>query len=494
LSTVLIPALLSFAATFLAERLRGGWVSGIGLAVRVAVHGLLFAAFMALTLRPWFSALLVCVPVLTLVITSEIKLRILCEPLTVTDFRLIPQAIRHPHLYYVDFLSKRPMQVAVPFVAFVCAIVILAFIGLEPPQHWGLGATGARAIWAGTALIIAALLFSSPAERWLAATAAPWRFGLDERRHGLVAALLMTAFARRRHRGASPAARAVADALPKIPAAVAGPALVVVLQLESFVDPVRQGISNEPLPALDALRREAVHHGRLILPYEGAYTMRTEFSMLTGLGPAELGSDATDPFLRAERYGARALPALMREAGYRTTYIHPYDPLFFGRDRVMPALGFEHALFEEAFTDAPRTGPHVCDAAVGATVLDEARRADRAFVFAVTIEAHGPWKPGRLPGHDLPSAQYLQHLRNADRMLGALREALLDWPGGAVLCAYGDHAPARSLALEIRDRRATDYVIWDSRRRDMTGAPAVDRAPEEVMRLLVSHISADTRI
>ena len=69
---------------------------------------------------------------------------------------------------------------------------------------------------------------------------------------------------------------------------------------------------------------------------------------------------------------------------------------------------------------------------------------------------------------------YLRHLRNADRMLKALRTHLDDSARPGCLCWYGDHVPIMPqvyAALGAPDGR-THYCLWrsDQRRRDADAA------------------------
>ena len=75
------------------------------------------------------------------------------------------------------------------------------------------------------------------------------------------------------------------------------PEVLVVIQLESFLDPERLG--GPPLPLMDLVRSRAAQYGRLRVPAHGAYTMRSEHAVLTGRTAAELGFGVFDPYLAA---------------------------------------------------------------------------------------------------------------------------------------------------------------------------------------------------
>ncbi|MET0314818.1 MAG: LTA synthase family protein, partial [Hansschlegelia sp.] len=311
----------------------------------------------------------------------------------------------------------------------------------------------------------------------------------DVVRFGLGAAMLLHWLAWRGLKRPSDAARAVMATTPSISSA-GGPAVVVAIQCESFVDLAARGLPGPALPSWTALRTNALAWGKARVPAaEGAYTMRSEFGFLTGLPEEALGLDGFDPYLTAEPYAVASIARRCVGNGRRTVFIHPYDRRFFERERVMAALGFERAIYGEAFDGAPRLGPYVSDAALADAIVAEIEAAEEpVFIFAVSIENHGPWGPGRIAGVDDPAAQYALHLESADRMVGRVAEALRRKAGGGVLCAYGDHAPARTLHPDLPDRDCADYLLWESRVAETEPPAARDLSIDALGRLLRSRI------
>jgi phosphoglycerol transferase MdoB-like AlkP superfamily enzyme len=230
------------------------------------------------------------------------------------------------------------------------------------------------------------------------------------------------------------------------------------------------------LSRFDTLRREALVHGLLDVPAWGANTMRTEFAVLTGIGDEALGIHRFNPYRRFARGGFQALPHRLRALGYETVCVHPHPKGFFGRDRVFPTLGFDRFIDIADFLDAPHDGPYVADTAVTRKIADVLDRAARpTFVFAITMENHGPLHLERVTQSDLERLYldppptgwddltvYLRHLSNADRMFGDLADLLAARPQGGVLCLFGDHVPSMPRVYEDRgygDAR-TDYLVW----------------------------------
>ena len=397
---------------------------------------------LAATARPLLSGALAGAALAGLALADATKRRVLREPLLFLDAALLREVLRHPHLYIPFAGTGRVMAAA--GAAGAAAALLLA---LEPA---GLG-PGGRIAAAGAA---AALLWwwQSPSALSLARDPAA-----DSTRLGPAATLGLHAAAARAER---PARRAALppEAAP-LPLPDPAPHLVL-LQLESFWDARgRSPRADAPrLPGWDRLAAEALARGRLSVPGFGANTMRAEFAALTGVPDAALGLDAFNPYAAFARAPVASVAHRLAASGYATRAIHPHDRRFFGRDRVLPALGFAAFEGDDAFRDAPRTGRYVSDAALGAAIADRLARADRPLcLFAISIAAHGPWD-----GPD-PFAAWAARMAETDAMLARLAEAARALPRPVVLLAWGDHVPSLPETARLPDWR-TDWLAWHSAR------------------------------
>jgi phosphoglycerol transferase MdoB-like AlkP superfamily enzyme len=461
----MIPALalpLAVAACFLID---ASWLEGREdgarrdrspgvVAARAALYAALFLFWFQFSWRPWLAGLSTVLTVVVLVVVSRLKRGIIGEPVVFTDFALIRQVIRHPQLYYVT--SFRVLGgLAVAVAATVAWYVLERPVTPADPRL-------ALALVAALPFVLYGLLRAAalpPVRERLARAAPAPDLGPDVARWGHVLTLAVYAL-RWQAEGAdqAPAAAGVpgdADAPGAEP-----PGFVVVVQLESFLDPTRLG--GPPLPGLERLRACARLHGRLAVPSHGAYTMRTEFAVLTGRDEAAQGFGRYDPYLSTRRDLPDALPRLAREKGFATVFLHPFKANFFGRDAVIPRLGFERLVMEDGFMGAERRGPYVSDPATAARVLDEVRAAReagrRVLAYAVTMENHGPWGPGRLPGIDEPLAQYLAHVAGTGRAIEILLDGLAAL-GPGILCLYGDHPPSLPTCRPGFEGTRTDYAV-----------------------------------
>lgn len=445
----------------------GAWLLHLGL-------WLPYQSLFSLVLgRPWLSLALSLVGLMTLVVVSNAKYRSLREPFTVHDFEYFTDAMRHPRLYL-------PFLRASPAVVVACLGVLAALWAcfvLEPNLY--------RQHHASDVLLAAVLplLLSG----WLLFLARGSDLPLSHSADADLARLgLLPCLWRYAEELRLPIdVRSPFSGTPPIPGEPATLPHLVVVQSESFFDPrgLFAGIKPEVLQEFDAIRQEALSHGRLDVPAWGANTIRTEFSFLFGLSAEAQGVHRFQPYRTLARSGLLQLVSVLREAGYRTVCIHPYPASFYGRDQLFPQLGFDEFLDIRAFDSGDRAGPYIGDAAVASkiTALLEAEHEQPLFVFAITMENHGPLHLERATSEDIahlyaqhppPGCEdltvYLRHLRNADAMIGRLRETLRANPRPGYLCWYGDHVPimTKVYARLGEPKPCTNYFLWRSFGRD----------------------------
>jgi len=271
------------------------------------------------------------------------------------------------------------------------------------------------------------------------------------------------------------------------------PADIIALQGESYFDLDRffgtlpSAISKRWQP-LGALEDAGVVTGQIEVPCWGAYTMQTEFSFLSRIKNHALGIDRINPYMRFAQKRVSTFAHALRDAGYRTVCVHPARREFFRRSDVMANLGFDEFIGLEAFPNAPSFGNYISDAALAekieALIAEHRAASDKPlFVFAITIESHGPWIPGRLSAHlpagitetdlaktnitgNLEFALYQQHMEN---LLAFYRRLSIDHKRGTqsrIVALYGDHMPAFGDLFDAHNfaGRDVDFLLWNSER------------------------------
>ncbi len=286
------------------------------------------------------------------------------------------------------------------------------------------------------------------------------------------------------------AVRPVRNAAGKVKSATGS---VLLVQAESAVNLVELvqslGESREledafsPYLALTSdMASKATLRGRLGIDYTGAYTMRSEFAVLTGLDRYALGIYAYDPYQAVRSYKVRSLAYAYRAQGYRTLCIHPNAATFFNREKVMQNLGFDSFISLEKLPALKRHGPHVADLAL----LDYAREliesaGEKLFLFVITMEAHGPWLKGRFKDAPAlsPLGAYARHVVSLYAGLKSVASA------GITTLSYGDHLPPlpetrslRNLPLpEILGFNLPAECVSQIRARNAAGAAGADEVP-----------------
>ncbi|MGV1873706.1 LTA synthase family protein [Agrobacterium rosae] len=239
--------------------------------------------------------------------------------------------------------------------------------------------------------------------------------------------------------------------------------LLIVWQSESFMDLRNFGDEDLQLPTIDLMKERAAQWGRMTTVFEGGYTLRTEFAVLSGLQPDDVHADASYPYLRASHYADVVWPNKLRKAGWLTHFIHPYDRTFFLRHKAMPILGFSEMTMLDDFDHVlERDGTYVSDMRLTQKVLHIADNVDKrqsALLFVASMANHGPWEPGRCEGLTDPVDIYKELLRKADEALAYLIDELDKYDRPVWLAFYGDHAPLLKRYADPFPDPRTDYFI-----------------------------------
>lgn len=426
----------------------------------------------AISGRPLFSGIVTLAIGAAYAHADASKRRVLAEPIVYTDFFQAPDIFRHPELA-LPFPNKGRILLGAIVGLTVLAGLYQIETPIAVPALHTLSALG-LVLMCNWAIMLGPL--NKHAGKWLRTLQLSDNPANDAARLGPFAALIgygILARAERPYRRDHlPWRLAQLEASPADPTKLPN---VLLVQCESFFDARRlhPTLQQFPLKTLDECREAAFQWGRLAVPTWGANTVRTEFAVMTGLCDDDLGMDRFNPYHRFARRPVSSLAWKLRTRGYRTVCIHPYDRRFYGRDEVLPNLGFDEFIGEEAFANAARVNGYIADeevARVAQRALAESEKP--VFLFVITMENHGPWTArnsgGRnwlspisgIPNNELAGLnQYLNSLTNTDRMLAELFEICAEHD---VFGFYGDHLPsfpAAFKALDLADTRS-EYAVW----------------------------------
>ena len=347
----------------------------------------------------------------------------------------LPHVFTHPQLYLPFAGSGLVIGGALATIA-----LGIALLWVEPP------------LWPPDALLIVLLVAAVCAAGWvisrepalgLAAGALRRLDPSDEpfadaARLGPFAILLVYGIIARAERRARRARHAPPPAPALVSAAAAVP--LVMVQCESFFDARRVSpcVPQDLLPGFDDCLRHGATFGRLEVAGWGANTMRAEFAVLTGIPERDLGYDRFNPYHAFARAPVASLAWRLRNEGYRTVCLHPFDRGFFRRDLTLKALGFEDFLGRESLGGSRRP-PYRSDPDLAHQVLRVLEEVGpRTFIFVITMGNHGPWFEAgpqidpdlrqRFDTAGLPQGgqflRYLDGLARSDEMLRILSEGL----------------------------------------------------------------------
>ncbi len=442
--------------------------SAKGAVVLLVTGACLWGGVVAITGAWMPSAILVVILAGALALVSNIKRQVLGEPLVFSDLALVGAVFQHPQ-FYVSAI--RPWQLALLSAGLAALAAVLLFFSTA--DH------AARFAGLLLAAALACLVKLTNWSSWWRLSAKAPDLDRDVRDHGLIATLI--AYWQLWLRQPGPG---ICD-LPTVCAAE--DQLLVIVQCESFADPAALfGDDALALPGLDRARRLAWQQGQLQVSGFGAYTMRTEFGALFGISEERLGFHRYDPFLTGSSAASWALPNRLGD-GWKRVFIHPHDMRFYGRDRLMPAAGFDALIGEEAFPPpTPDDGPYVTDAAVCDKLLEiGAASQGRCLLYAVTIENHGPWSANGA-GSEGNKAEYLRFLQRSDAMLSRLIEELPQLGRPVTLCFFGDHRPSIPQLSTPGGERHTPFVIVKF---DREGQPVF--SPEQLSELTPAQLHAE---
>ena len=404
-----------------------------------------YGATLALTGGFWVACVLTDALFLALVIASNIKFQVLGEPLVFSDLAVAASFLRYPR-FYLAAIPPVLKIILLPTAILIFGCVI-AFSSTAPTAHF-----------AGLAILLTALLGLNAGWKfyWRSSVMLRPNLETDIVRSGLLPVLLIYTLRWRATPSPSPA-----QPLPaREPDTDRAPFLIIV-QCESFANP-EDLVPNHPLAPLsnfERLKKNSDHYGALSVSGFGAYTMRTEYAVLCGRSEEELGFRAFDPFLTAQSEHTFGLPNRLAALYEKRLFVHPHDLRFYGRDRLMPALGFTTLVGPDDFADVETAGPYIGDKAIGDYLHDHIMAAkEPELIYVVTMENHGPWDAGRLDAPDALTA-WERHAQNSDALLGSLDSTLRDCGHPAHLIFFGDHRPSIPRYSTPSKIRSTPFIF-----------------------------------
>ena len=244
------------------------------------------------------------------------------------------------------------------------------------------------------------------------------------------------------------------------------PVNVVMVMNEAFSDITDSSAfaftaENDPLTNLHALQSDPhAISGHVVVPGFAGGTANTEFDVLTGMQTNALSATTTS----AMRVINRNLDSLFRvfdADGYHTSFFHPGNDWFYNRENVYRWFGAEKTVFIDQMEDPEYKGTWVADEYLISLIQNEFEETVSSgkslFHFTTTIQNHMSYTASKYgEGYDFPPVDlnisvsedvetmlrvYTEGVRDADAMLGSLRDYFAQRQEPVVLVFFGDHLP-----------------------------------------------------
>ncbi|MFC5700355.1 LTA synthase family protein [Cohnella faecalis] len=226
---------------------------------------------------------------------------------------------------------------------------------------------------------------------------------------------------------------------------------VIVIQMEAFQNfPINLSIGGQEVtPVLNGLMKESFYFPHVFQQIGQGNTSDAEFMSNTSIYP-------TGKVAMSTGYGDRELPSLPRlleSRGYEADTFHVNEVTFWDRNKLYPALHFDHYFDKPYYTNDNFNGFGASDEElyrVGVEKLTEVAKTGKPFYAQfVTVSSHFPFDvpkdrqrielPDSLKGTQL--GKYIAAVNYTDYAIGTLIDRLKAnglWDN-TVLVAYGDH-------------------------------------------------------
>lgn len=243
---------------------------------------------------------------------------------------------------------------------------------------------------------------------------------------------------------------------------------VIVIMNESFSDLSVLGdfeTDGDSMPFIRSLSENTVK-GQAYVSVKGGNTPNSEWEFLTGDSMAFLpaGSIPYQQYIRGET------PTFMTELknmGYKTYGIHPYNASGWKRNTVYPLLGIDNMIFNSEFVRMERIRQYTSDKAVYEKVIrlynESLSGDDPVGIFCVTMQNHGGYTNGYdfdnftpdIHASDVKSpvsvSTYLSLVKKSDEAFEYLVDYFKTVKDPTVILMFGDHEPNSTVTKPLLD-------------------------------------------
>ncbi len=219
--------------------------------------------------------------------------------------------------------------------------------------------------------------------------------------------------------------------------------------------------------------------GNLEVSVCGGNTANTEFEFLTGhtMDYFPVGSIPYQQYITGE---IPSLASQLKEMGYETYGMHPYNASGWQRDTVYPWMGFEQTYFLHDFENRYYIRNYVSDKTAYDKIIQLYEEKDAGtpmFTFEVTMQNHSSYSDKHdnfIPDihveevEDFALDQYLSLMKVSDAEFEKLVDYFKEKEEKTMLVFFGDHQPNDSIAnkiLRLNGTNTTEMSVEEAKRR-----------------------------
>jgi phosphoglycerol transferase MdoB-like AlkP superfamily enzyme len=226
---------------------------------------------------------------------------------------------------------------------------------------------------------------------------------------------------------------------------------------ETFWDPTRLSnavFSEDPMKNI----REIMSHnpsGWLLSPTFGGDTANVEFEVITGLSMYNVNPGSI-PYQQAidRKNFMPSIVSMLKLEDYRAEAIHPFDRVFYKRDKVYTSLRFDNfiSIAEIKYRDA-LGGHYISDQSVVNEVMDTLKKSEKPiFIHAVSMQNHFPVYEGKYGPNSITVTgiknentmeleTYAEGIKKSDLAIKNLLDSISEFDEPTLVLFYGDHLP-----------------------------------------------------
>lgn len=275
-----------------------------------------------------------------------------------------------------------------------------------------------------------------------------------------------------------------ADAINKerTPSLSVKPNIIFVMD-ETFWDPTRLNylnFSEDPMKNIRSLKSQ-YSSGWLLSPSFGGETANVEFEALTGLSMYN-NIQGSVPYQQAldKKQGFPSIVSILEDQNYDTVAVHPYNKVFYKRDKVYSSLGFNTFISESEikYKDVFSKDSYITDQSVVNQIVDLLKEKNKpVFIHAVTMQNHMPLFEDKYGGNSISISSsadigennvkeleiYSEGIKKSDEAIKNLVDQVSKINEPTILVFWGDHLPALDSVIYEQWKNSNNQTFENDR-------------------------------